>query len=121
VDLHGEQVKLLQKADQFMSELFSRSSKTHEQPQQETEKEKAVRLEPRVQEPTPPRLAQTPPPLNTTTDSATSSLVIGKLTVEVTPPSAASPPPPQQTVVYRNGRSSMSSVPSSRRFGLGQF
>ena len=115
-----EQAILLRKADHFMSELFSRTATDVKQNRSEAEHEEVVRLEPPVNAAEPVRLAQSQPTNVNEAEPAASSVVIGKLTVEVTPPQTASQPQ-QQIVVFRNGRSGTSGVPSARRFGLGQF
>ncbi|SRR6266542_239754 len=122
-ELHREQAILLRKADAFMGRILKR----HEEPvsarQTEGELERPTttgKREPGVEQPT--RLAPAPPkPPVAESDADRASLLIGKLTVEVMPPSLPPIPPPRQIVVVRESRSPRTALPSSRRFGLGQF
>lgn len=113
-----DQVGLLKRADEFMADLLTSRSQfnqsrdaDHDIPNQQTNSE---RLQPQTQKSSkrdspPTRVAEPEPP----------SLVIGKLTVEVSSPTPPQPQSPITVVHVRN--QPRGGVPSSRRFGLGQF
>ena len=120
-EIQREQSVLLHKADEFMERVFVRSKEStdreietdelrNEPATRRSTVDESTRLQPR------PRAA---PPTEQVDERP--GLVIGKLIVEVTPPPPAPVVPQQKIVVVRGNRSVRTVLPSSRRFGLGQF
>jgi hypothetical protein len=122
-EIESEQLVLLRKADAFMERLFERREPAVTSQEIESDEERQTtrskrevpidqpsRLQPMPSAPRVPEPAEEP-----------ASLVIGKLTVEVVPPSPAPVARPPQVVVVRGTRSGRTGLPSSQRFGLGQF
>jgi hypothetical protein len=120
--IQREQFKLLRKADAFMEHLFERRSLSATSPEVASRNEPRNTPRPKSEHDEAPRLQpiQSAPRVFEP-DSDQPSLVIGKLTVEVVPPAPASVTPRPQVVVVRGARGSRIGIPSSRRFGLGQF
>lgn len=120
-ELKHDQSVLQRKADAFMAQLFERRSKATQQEPDNDEEERrppkpALREEPSRLQPAPKMAA-----LKEVADEQP-SLVIGKLTVEVTSATTRTVTPPRQVVVVRGrGTARRGGVPSSQRFGLGQF
>jgi hypothetical protein len=121
-ELQREPSMLLRKADLFMEGLFDRRSQSNVNEEIDSSNESRSTLRPNAEPDQIPRLhpiRASERPFEQGSDQP--SLVIGKLTVEVVPPAPAPPTPQQQVVVVRGTRGGRSGVPSSRRFGLGQF
>lgn len=112
-----DQIGLLKRADEFMADLLTSRSQLNESrdaDQSIPQSTNAERLQPQTdkssQKHSPPtRVAEPEPP----------SLVIGKLTVEVSSPASPQPRSPITVVHVRD--QARRGVPSSRRFGIGQF
>lgn len=116
-----EQLVLLRKADVFMETVFQRRDESvHHEEDADDERDDSSKRQTRIEAPT--RLQPMRPvrPVHEHTDERP-ELVIGKLTVEVMPPIPAPVAPPQRVVVVRGTRSGRTALPSTRRFGLGQF
>jgi hypothetical protein len=123
-DTQREQAMLLRKADAFMNELFEKRARfeSGRDLEEESELHQLESLRPLSQPVENPRLKPAQAAEATReADAEQSSLIIGKLTVEVTPPTLPSAPLQPQRIVVRGPRSIQSGVISSRRFGLGQF
>ena len=121
--IESEQLVLLRKADAFMERLFERRepSDAHQDVDSDEERQltrskreipldQPTRLQPMPSAPRGPEPAEEP-----------ASLVIGKLTVEVVEPAPQPVAPSPRIVVVRGTRNGRTGVPSSQRFGLGQF
>ncbi len=120
-----EQTMLLRKADAFMNELFEDRARFQSggDLEEESESHQPESLLPLSQLIENPRLKPAQAAEATREpDAAQPSLVIGRLTVEVAPsiPPPATPRAPI-VVVREAGRGSRDGIPSSQRFGLGQF
>jgi hypothetical protein len=119
--LESEQARLLQRADNFMNEFFTHSAST------ESPQESEIRpIEPELGRPlrerslTPTDEKRVEPPLVTSQNTETPSLVIGELTVEVVSPAPNTGTPPQVIVVH--GKQTRTSAAfTNRSFGLNQF
>lgn len=121
-EIQREQTMLLRKADLFMERLFERRTEkvVHDEPDRNESEREISREDNRVAEPS-RLLPVNPSPRAPEPVEEGPNLYIGRLTVEVVQPA---PPPvatPQQIVVVRGPRTGRSVVPSSNRFGLGQF
>lgn len=123
-EIEREQVSLLRKSDAFMESLL-RHRAALTQPHEVEKNEAEARVSTRQEEPVEQkqtRLQPSPEPLTPEPAADRSSLVIGSLTVEVVPPTLPAPAAPRREVVIVRGAPNVrGSVPSSRRFGLGQF
>lgn len=121
-EIQREQTMLLRKADLFMERLFERRTEkvVHDEPDRDESEREISQENNKVAEPS-RLLPVNPSPRAPEPVDEGPNLYIGKLTVEVVQPA---PPPvatPQQIVVVRGPRTGRSVVPSSSRFGLGQF
>jgi len=115
-----EAALLLRRADAFMSKLIDRTAAPANAPEPEVEIRSVSPAQPQAAAPA--RLQPQPaPPPTPETDTGKTSLTIGRLTVEVVPPSPAPAASRPTVVVVRGSRGRRGSIPSARRFGLGQF
>jgi hypothetical protein len=122
-EMKREQSALLRKADTFMASLLERRPGVagQEPVLKDTSQES-------ISKPASPRAGPTrlqPPPGSPHVREAAQpdqpSLVIGKLTVEVAPPPQPIAPSPQVVVIRESRSTRRAGIPSSQRFGLGQF
>lgn len=118
--LQREQSTLLRKADAFMERVFDLRPRSMTQAELDSDDESQGILKPNAQPDHASRLQAIQPAVSGQ-ESDQPSLVIGKLTVEIVPPAPAPVVPRQQLVVVRGTRGGRNGIPSSRRFGLGQF
>jgi hypothetical protein len=119
-EIQSEHSLLLRRADAFMDQLFHRNSRPASENDSSTELKMTSG---QVSEPGQTQRLQ-PPLANTQTfeqESDQPSLVIGNLMIEVVPPVPAPAAPRPPLVVVRGSGRGRNGVPSSRRFGLGQF
>lgn len=123
-EIEREQGILLRKSDAFMRSLLGpreAPTKRHDVESEESEPRVSSRRE-ESEQPKQSRLQPSPPAPREREPDDHPSLVIGSLTVEVVPPAPAPPVTPRREVVIVRGAPTVrSAVPSSRRFGLGQF
>lgn len=121
-DLQREQSILLRKADVFMERLLGRHAQSTTDAEAGSSSKSPTDAKPEIEPDQPPRLQPIPAaPGISEPDSAQPSVVIGTLTVEIVPPAPTPVAPRPQVVVVRENRGSRYGLPSSRRFGLGQF
>ena len=121
-EIQNEHSLLLRKADAFMEQLFHRRSRSASVAEIDSSTELKTMSRQVIEPDQNPRLQ--PRPVNTRTfeqEADQPSLVIGNLTIEVTTPAPAPAAPRPPLVVVRGSGRSRNGVPSSRRFGLGQF
>jgi hypothetical protein len=119
--IQREQSVLLRKADEFMERVFVRSKEASDREiESDDEIEEPSPPQTRVVEPSQlrPLTRDVPPPEQI---DERPGLVIGNLTVEVMPAPSPAPVTPLQRVVVVRGSRQRAVLPSSRRFGLGQF
>ena len=107
---------LMRKADEFMARILA----TEFPAEQTTEPAVIEKTTTKFVEEQRPSLNPQPVQRTTTTDTQGPSLVIGKLNVEVIPSPMPVAPTPERIVVRRHGVR-VRGLPSTRRFGLGQF
>ena len=123
-----ERAKLMRRADAFMSQLISTSPPARLEPVEDP----ASRHAGKATQPYPHSPATEPAqgrPLRPESPAANPahreperpSLTIGRLTVEVMPPPAPAAAKRERVVVRTPARGAAANLPSSRRFGLGQF
>ena len=119
-ELQREQSLLLRKADDFMTRILRHRAEPVHRNEHDTElPPPPAKREPELERPA--RLVLAPLRPVVEPDSEPPALLIGTLTVEVMPPQPQPAASPSQVVVVRETRSPRTAVPSSRRFGLGQF
>ena len=113
-----DQAELMRRADLFMNSLLNHQPPPIDRPQ---ETKAANKVDDRGSQAHPAAtLAPKSATRKETEQSETSSLVIGKLTVEVTP-TVPQPVPQSKVIVVREGGRGRDVGHSSRRFGIGQF
>jgi len=119
--LEKDQISLLRRADEFMSNLLTPKRHADDEAREvEVENKQETAAISRLQPVSTTRPTFPPPASRTAEDAETPSLVIGKLTVEVSSP-APQAPQSSPIIVVQRGNKKNGAMPSSRRFGLGQF
>lgn len=124
--IQREEIQLLRKADTFMQSILERRTTVVEEHHEERDRLREIERETLVER----RVVESPAellapatrlaPRATQGEAEAPPLIIGKLTVEVVPPPPAAAPPPRTVIIAAAPRGRYV-LPSSRRFGLGQF